>query len=318
MTGALLATSMLAGAPIAQAATTVRGAQVENTVASANLAEREQRGGWQSNRGGNRASARDSAGSQSRQSGSVDRSSRSSGESRSAERSGRDWNQSSRRSDTGQARSSERSGRDWNQSSRRSETAQTRSGREWNRSDRSEQVRPARTVERNATTDRTWQGRTNSGDGDRFRSTRDRNTSYRDRDRNGSYRDGYRDGVRTGDRNGSYGDGYRDADRDHRKWDKRWRDNNRYNWHHHRSYNRDIYRLGRYYSPYRDYSYRRLYIGFSLGSLFYSSRYWINDPWRYRLPEVYGPYRWVRYYDDVLLVDMYSGEVVDVIYDFFW
>jgi hypothetical protein len=28
--------------------------------------------------------------------------------------------------------------------------------------------------------------------------------------------------------------------------------------------------------------------------------------------------RWVRYYDDVLLVDVYTGEVVDVIHDFFW
>jgi len=26
----------------------------------------------------------------------------------------------------------------------------------------------------------------------------------------------------------------------------------------------------------------------------------------------------VRYYDDVVLVDTYTGEVVDVIYDFFW
>ena len=59
-------------------------------------------------------------------------------------------------------------------------------------------------------------------------------------------------------------------------------------------------------------------IGFTLGNLFYSDRYWLNDPWQYRLPEVYGPYRWVRYYDDVLLVNTYSGEVVDVIYDFFW
>ena len=59
-------------------------------------------------------------------------------------------------------------------------------------------------------------------------------------------------------------------------------------------------------------------IGFRLGNLFYGNRYWINDPWQYRLPEVYGPYRWVRYYDDVLLVNTYSGEVVDVIYDFFW
>nr|WP_269748161.1 RcnB family protein [Alteripontixanthobacter muriae] len=59
-------------------------------------------------------------------------------------------------------------------------------------------------------------------------------------------------------------------------------------------------------------------IGIQLGSAFYGSRYWINDPWQYRLPEVYGPYRWTRYYDDVLLVNIYTGEVVDVIYDFFW
>ena len=59
-------------------------------------------------------------------------------------------------------------------------------------------------------------------------------------------------------------------------------------------------------------------IGFFLDSLFFSSRYYINDPWAYRLPSVYGPYRWVRYYDDVVLVDIYTGEVVDVIHDFFW
>ena len=64
--------------------------------------------------------------------------------------------------------------------------------------------------------------------------------------------------------------------------------------------------------------YHGISIGFRLGSLFYSNRYWIDDPWRYRLPEVYGPYRWVRYYDDVLLIDIYSGEVVDVVHNFFW
>ena len=46
--------------------------------------------------------------------------------------------------------------------------------------------------------------------------------------------------------------------------------------------------------------------------------YWIDDPWSYRLPEAYGPYRWVRYYNDALLVDGRSGFVVDVIYDIFW
>lgn len=97
-----------------------------------------------------------------------------------------------------------------------------------------------------------------------------------------------------------------------------WRRDHRYDWRRHRESHRSIYRIGRYYSPYRDYSYRRLSIGFWLGPLFYSSRYWIDDPWYYRLPPVYGPYRWVRYYDDALLVNIHTGEVVDVIYDFFW
>jgi Ni/Co efflux regulator RcnB len=56
----------------------------------------------------------------------------------------------------------------------------------------------------------------------------------------------------------------------------------------------------------------------TLGSGFYSNRYWISDPWQYRLPHPFPGTRWVRYYDDVLLVDLYTGEVVDVIYDFFW
>ena len=62
----------------------------------------------------------------------------------------------------------------------------------------------------------------------------------------------------------------------------------------------------------------RFNIGFSLSSLFYSSRYWINDPGYYRLPPAYGGTRWIRYYNDALLVDTYSGEVIDVINDFFW
>ena len=43
-----------------------------------------------------------------------------------------------------------------------------------------------------------------------------------------------------------------------------------------------------------------------------------NDPWAYRLPEAYDDFRWVRYYNDALLVDVYTGEVVDVIQNIFW
>lgn len=101
-------------------------------------------------------------------------------------------------------------------------------------------------------------------------------------------------------------------------WSRDWRRDNRYDWRGYRSSNRHVYRLSPYYAPYRNYSYRRLSPGFHLEALFFGSRYWINDPWYYRLPPADGPYRWVRYYDDALLVDIYSGEVVDVIYDFFW
>ena len=166
-----------------------------------------------------------------------------------------------------------------------------------------------------------------------------RGTTYRDasRERHGDdWRDGdHRDGSTWRSGSGSR-DGYRDSDRrgetwrgtsdrrsgyssgDRHRWDRDWRHDRRYDWNSYRRTNRSVFNLGIYYSPYRSYSYRRLSIGFFLDSLFYSSRYWIQDPWRYRLPEVYGPYRWVRYYDDALLVDIYSGEVVDVIHDFFW
>ncbi len=138
-------------------------------------------------------------------------------------------------------------------------------------------------------------------------------------------RDGRRDGNRDWNRDGRR-DGNRDWNRDGRRWDgdrsgnwsRDWRRDNRYNWQGWRSSNRDVFRLGRYHPPYRSYNYRRLSLGFHLDSMFFGSNYWINDPWQYRLPAAYGPYRWVRYYDDALLVNIYDGEVVDVLYDFFW
>jgi hypothetical protein len=149
-------------------------------------------------------------------------------------------------------------------------------------------------------------------DGNRDRDRADRTRDYdRNQARGGDGRrwDNDRDRTR---------DGNRWSGNDQRRWDNNWRRDNRYNWQHYRSSNRNVFRLGRYYAPYNNWNYRRLSIGFSLQPLFYSSNYWINDPWRYRLPEAYGPYRWVRYYDDALLVDIYTGRVVDVLHDFFW
>ncbi len=86
----------------------------------------------------------------------------------------------------------------------------------------------------------------------------------------------------------------------------------------HRHQFRHVYRAPIYYAPYRGHRYNRISIGFGLSPLFYRQNYWINDPWRYRLPPAYGSYRWVRYYDDALLVDIYDGRVVDAIHGFFW
>jgi hypothetical protein len=106
---------------------------------------------------------------------------------------------------------------------------------------------------------------------------------------------------------------------DRRDWSRNWRQDRRYDWGSYRRVNRNIYRLPRYYAPSGwNYGYRRFSIGLTLGSMLFSSNYWINDPFYYRLPPAYGPYRWVRYYNDALLVDIDTGEVIDVEYDIFW
>jgi len=143
--------------------------------------------------------------------------------------------------------------------------------------------------------------------------------------RRDDWRDGRRDQSR-GDRNNWRRDDWRWNwngrpgwdQRDYRRWDSRWRANRSYNWGDYRHGNQFLFRPGPYFAPYRSHRYNRIDIGFYLDSLFFQPRYFINDPWSYRLPPAHGPYQWVRYYDDVLLVDIYSGQVVDVIRNFFW
>jgi Ni/Co efflux regulator RcnB len=126
-----------------------------------------------------------------------------------------------------------------------------------------------------------------------------------------------RDGRHYGNRdNRDYG--YNGGNKDFR-WNRDWRRDNRYDWKSYRFSNRNFYRQPRYYDPFGSrYGYQRFSIGIQIGSSYYDDRYWISDPFAYRLPYADGPYRWVRYYDDVLLVDLRNGAVVDVIYDFFW
>ena len=145
-----------------------------------------------------------------------------------------------------------------------------------------------------------------------------------DGQRNGTYGGDRREGYRGGQYQGQYqgnqyrGDRYQYDNGQRQVWNNGWRRDQRYNWQGYRSQNRDIFRGGRYYAPYSGYSYRQLGIGFFLDQAFFGQNYWIGNPGYYRLPPASGPYRWVRYYDDVLLVNIYTGEVVDEIHDFYW
>ena len=103
----------------------------------------------------------------------------------------------------------------------------------------------------------------------------------------------------------------------HRRWTHDWRSDRRYDWRRYRDRNRSRFHLGFYFDPF-GWNYRRYSIGWRLWPSYYGQDYWLNDPWQYRLPPAYGPYRWVRYHDDALLVNIYTGTVVDVIYNFFW
>lgn len=158
-----------------------------------------------------------------------------------------------------------------------------------------------------------WQGDPNDPRLQHYRELERRNQQqgYR-RDRRDDRQDWRRD--RRDDR----GDWRGDRRGDRRDWNRDWRNDRRYDWRSWRNSNRNIFRGSRYYSPYRNWSYNRFSIGVFLEPLFYGQNYWIGDPWQYRLPPAYPGTQWVRYYNDVLLVDVYTGEVIDAIYDFFW
>jgi Ni/Co efflux regulator RcnB len=99
-------------------------------------------------------------------------------------------------------------------------------------------------------------------------------------------------------------------------WDRNWRNNQRYDWRNYRNRHRSTFRLGIYYDPF-GYGYRSFDIGYRLQSNYFGQQYWI-DPAMYELPYPPPGTQWVRYWNDALLVDMYTGDVVDVIHSFFW
>ena len=91
----------------------------------------------------------------------------------------------------------------------------------------------------------------------------------------------------------------------------------REDWRDYRRNNRRVYTLPRYYAP-RGLAYRPVRSGVVLNRGFYGNRYLIADPYRYRLPRAVGAQRWVRYGNDVLLVNTRNGRVQQVIPNFFY
>jgi len=91
----------------------------------------------------------------------------------------------------------------------------------------------------------------------------------------------------------------------------------REDWRDYRKAHRDVYRRSAYVGP-RGYAYRPIAPGHRFERHYYSSRYVIADPYRYRLPRPGGWNRWVRYGNDVVLVNTRTGRVVEVHKNFFW
>lgn len=169
--------------------------------------------------------------------------------------------------------------------------------------------------------------RDRNGDGrvdQRFRDRdRDGVPNYRDRDRNGDglidrrYRDADRDGIpnyRDRDRNGDGRPDYRAGQRYRGGWYAGERRAFNYNGRTFYRFRAEPYRWGAY-SRYQNYRWSR---GALLPRFFLVPDYFITDYYAFGLqPAPYG-YQWVRVGFDVLLVNAYTGQIVEVVPGVFW
>jgi Ni/Co efflux regulator RcnB len=88
-----------------------------------------------------------------------------------------------------------------------------------------------------------------------------------------------------------------------------------------RELRRDVRQRARshYVAPVRNWRYRTVTVGYRLEPVFYGSRYYITDYGRYHLtPPRYRYLRWIRYGDDLLLVNIRTGRVLQVVHYRYW
>ena len=110
---------------------------------------------------------------------------------------------------------------------------------------------------------------------------------------------------------------HRDWDRDHRDWDRHGRPEWRPGAYPH-SFRSD-HRF--YWRPYRRPPHFFFHIwtfGEILPPAWYGPEWIITDWWNFDLPAPPPGYDWVRVGDDALLIDEYSGRVVQVVRYLFW
>lgn len=97
--------------------------------------------------------------------------------------------------------------------------------------------------------------------------------------------------------------------RDQRETQRDWRD--------YRQSHRGVFHRPAYVGP-RGYRYRPLSIGATLDRMFWGSNYRLGNYATYRLPYPGRHRMYVRYGNDVLLVNSRNGRVVAVYHNFFW
>jgi Ni/Co efflux regulator RcnB len=102
----------------------------------------------------------------------------------------------------------------------------------------------------------------------------------------------------------------------HVQWNTHWRDDDRYDWRRYRDRDRDRFHLAFYIDPF-GWGYQPFSIGYRMWPAYYGNQYWI-DPGYYGLPYPPPGAVWIRYFNDALLIDTYTGTVIDVIPGFFW
>ena len=117
-----------------------------------------------------------------------------------------------------------------------------------------------------------------------------------------------RDAVRHGDRHD-----VREELRDVREARQEYRQD----WREYRRDHRNDFHRPAYAGP-RGYRYRPVQAGHRFAPAYYSRQYWVSNPWRYRLPVAEGNRRWIRYGNDVALVNVRNGRVLEVHRNFFW